>query len=327
MADMPTGRLGLGVAVVNGKMYAIGGANENGFLNTNEEYDPATNTWVSKKPMPTPRGAFGISAYQNKIYVIGGGGEFGLEEVTGVNEVYDPSTDTWETKTPMPTARQFICANVVNGKIYVMGGSKPWTQFNYTAVPNVNEVYDPLTDSWTTKTPPPTQVENYASAVVDNKIFIIGGTVIGSISSLTQIYHPETDTWTSGTPIPNAAWGAAAGATTGVVAPKRIYVMGGYPTFNLNQVYDPETDTWIMGARMPTNRYGFGVAVVNDMLYAIGNYRENQRYTPFWSLPPDTTPLPIAWIAAATAIVLIGGAAIILGAAIYRRKRSASSKT
>ena len=326
MADMPTGRLGLGVAVVNGKMYAIGGANENGFLNTNEEYDPATNTWVSKKPMPTPRGAFGIAAYQNKIYVIGGGGEFGLEEVTGVNEVYDPSTDTWENKASMPTARASLCANVVTGKIYLIGGSKPYFLWE-TPVPNQNEVYDIATDSWTTKTPPPTQVSGYASAVVDNKIFIIGGNVVGYISNLIQIYRPETDTWGSGTPIPNAASGAAAGATTGVVAPKRIYVMGGYPTFNLNQVYDPEKDTWIMGARMPTNRVGFGVAVVNDMLYAIGNYRENQRYTPFWSLPPDTTPLPIAWIAAATAIVLIGGAAIILGAAIYRRKRSASSKT
>jgi N-acetylneuraminic acid mutarotase len=326
MADMPTPRLGPGVAVVNGKLYAIGGGNEDGQLNTNEEYDPATNTWTTKRPMPTSRGEFAIAVYQNKIYVIGGGGDFGLEEVTGINEAYDPSTDTWTTKTPMPTARQFLCANVVNGKIYLIGGSKPWMQ-GKAPVPNVNEVYDPSTDSWTTKTPPPAQVENYASAVFDNKIFIIGGTAVGYISNLTQVYHPETDTWTSGTPIPTATWGAAAGATTGVAAPKRIYVIGGNPTFNLNQVYDPVTDTWTTGTPMPTNRYGLGIAVVNDMLYAIGGpgsdaMAKNERYIPFdffGTVPPDTTPpFPITWIAAATTIMAITAVA---GYLFLKRKK------
>ena len=99
MAEIPTPREGLGVAVVNGKICAIGGDDGNGHLGVNEEYDPATNTWVMKKSMPTPRSRFGITVHQNKIYVIGGGGDFGVEEVTGLNQVYDPLTDTWETKT------------------------------------------------------------------------------------------------------------------------------------------------------------------------------------------------------------------------------------
>jgi hypothetical protein len=41
---MPTTRDNLGVAAVNGKIYAIGGAGATGFSSTNEEYDPATNT-------------------------------------------------------------------------------------------------------------------------------------------------------------------------------------------------------------------------------------------------------------------------------------------
>jgi hypothetical protein len=43
-APMQVARSGLGVAVVNGKIYAIGGAGNGGFCATNEEYDPATNT-------------------------------------------------------------------------------------------------------------------------------------------------------------------------------------------------------------------------------------------------------------------------------------------
>ena len=184
MADMPTSRSGLGVAVVNGKIYVIGGTGGGGYLNTNEEYDPATNTWATKKPMPTPRASFGIAVYQNKIYCIGGGVD-SFEGVTGVNEVYDPLTDTWTTKPSMPTAREFLCANVVNGKIYLIGGSKPFNPNDPSFVPNINEVYNSATDSWTTKTPPPVNVSNYASAVVNNKIYVIGGSVRGTISNLT----------------------------------------------------------------------------------------------------------------------------------------------
>ena len=95
-APMHDARSGLGVAVVNGKIYAIGGASNNGFLATNEEYDPATNTWALKAPMPTPRSDFGIAVYQNKIHCIG---EYADRfSATGVNEVYDPVTNTWATK-------------------------------------------------------------------------------------------------------------------------------------------------------------------------------------------------------------------------------------
>ena len=51
VASMPTARAQLGVAVVNGKIYAIGGeSNDHGpiLLNITEEYDPPTNTWTTK---------------------------------------------------------------------------------------------------------------------------------------------------------------------------------------------------------------------------------------------------------------------------------------
>ncbi|TRZ50164.1 MAG: galactose oxidase, partial [Dehalococcoidia bacterium] len=167
-APMTTARSGLGVAVVNGKIYAIGGSDGNRQLDTNQMYDPATNTWVNKQPMPTARSRFGITVYQNKIYVIGGTTPSGL---TDANEVYDPLTDTWETKTPMPTGdRDELAASVVNGKIYLIGGS-----FHHLwPIPsNLTEVYDPETDTWTTKASMPTAVYSCTSAVVDNKIYLI----------------------------------------------------------------------------------------------------------------------------------------------------------
>src|SRR6267378_3458584 len=55
-APMPTARDGLGVAAVNGMLYAVGGFNSSGLpVATLEAYDPTTNTWTAKAPMPTAR--------------------------------------------------------------------------------------------------------------------------------------------------------------------------------------------------------------------------------------------------------------------------------
>jgi N-acetylneuraminic acid mutarotase len=203
-----------------------------------------------------------FAVYQNKIYVMGEG--------NGTTQVYDPATDTWETKTPMPTPRTQLDANVVNGKIYLIGGR---TGGQYTTV-GLNEVYNPETYSWNTKAPIPYPVVQYASAVVDNKIYIIGGQdefTYPMNLALVQIYDPATDTWSFGAPMPTIVTRAAAGATTGVWAPKRIYVIGGMPDksldgTNLNQVYNPENDSWTVGASMPTTRLQLHVAVVNDVI-------------------------------------------------------------
>ena len=60
MNSMPTARGGLGVAVANGKIFAIGGLNGGLPLNTNEQFDPNTNQWTSKAPLPTARSGFAI---------------------------------------------------------------------------------------------------------------------------------------------------------------------------------------------------------------------------------------------------------------------------
>ena len=287
---MQQARAGLGVAAVNGKIYAIGGSTRSGgggtrqgplpvtggTVGTNEMYDPETDTWTFKTPMPTPRDHFAIATYKNKIYCIGGYISNGT--ATGVNEVYDPKTDAWENKTSMPSHRTAFEANVVGGKIYLIGGFVPNDSGFGGSRVTLNEVYDPETDSWTIATPMPTAALDYASTVVDNKIYFIDGFSKNPPSLLNQIYDPETDTWSQGTPSPSSTQNGAAGATTGVNALKRIYVLGetwnlweDEPTYNV-RVYNPANDRWIFGANIPTDRLDFGVAVVNDLLYVIGGY-------------------------------------------------------
>jgi N-acetylneuraminic acid mutarotase len=311
-APMHVARSDLGVAVVGGKIYAIGGSTGNDesshiveIVSSNEEYDPVTDAWIFKKSMPTARYGFAIAVYQNKIYCIGGVTSYSTSsgyDVTGINEVYDPATDTWETKTPMPTARDSLQANVVNDRIYLIGGylGKYNSSNPYASYSTLNEVYNPATDSWTTKIQIPTVTMGYASAVVNNQIYII--------KQSTQIYDAKTDAWSYGEPIPSTAGShsgyATAAATTGVFALKRIYLFS--QASISNQIYNPDSDSWTAGADLPTKRGGAAVAVVNDMLYVIGGktydfaypddtfgvsakaYAVNEQYTPFGygTIPP-----------------------------------------
>jgi GH43 family beta-xylosidase len=82
-------RFSLGVVAVDDKIYAIGGFTQSGYLGTNEQYDPATDTWTTLASMPTPRNEFAIAACQGKIYCIGGmtSKEGGGWYRCGINEV------------------------------------------------------------------------------------------------------------------------------------------------------------------------------------------------------------------------------------------------
>jgi N-acetylneuraminic acid mutarotase len=291
---MHVARSNLGVAVVNGKIYAIGGFVENGGVTgANEEYDPETDTWTFRKPMPTPRTDFSVEVYEDKIYCIGGAG--------GENEVYDPATDTWETKAPLPNPRDSFLTVVFRNRIYVIGGIKGRAYMRTTEVydpaldkwekraPMVNArfpeacvvinggiyvisgstaesvsftaVYDEETDSWTNKAPMPV-VTHGAAVVFDDKIYFMGG------NSLLQIYDPSTDTWSEGARLPvEGVSPGSAFMTTGEMAPQRIYVV-----HDPLRIYDPEKDVWTLGPSKPINRGDMGVTVLNDKIYAIGGF-------------------------------------------------------
>ena len=272
---MPTARGGLGVAVTSGKIYAIGGQNANGELNVNEMYDPVTDKWLTKTSMPTARTGFGIATYENKIYVIGGsvGDSF-----TGNVEVYDTLANSWQTLASMPTPRADLSAHIIDDKIFLIGGKTYYSVFPYYTQTNINQVYDIATNTWSTNASMPTVLQGYASTVVGNKIYIIGGSrqsvagIDSSVNSL-QIYDTQTDTWTTGKNLNVASSYGAAVATSGNIAPARIYNIGGYSTGAFSgktQIYDVETNSWTNGPNMPTARAYLGLAVVSDMVYAIG---------------------------------------------------------
>jgi len=135
---MHQARLGVGVAVVNRLLYAIGGYDGHNRLATAECYHPENDAWNLIKPMSTTRsgaGALsacichagikiinisGVVALGNLIYVIGGyDGENQLKSV----ETYNTDTNVWEFVAPMSEPRSALSVTALDGKIYAMGKS------------------------------------------------------------------------------------------------------------------------------------------------------------------------------------------------------------
>jgi hypothetical protein len=163
---MPTAREHLAVGVVNGVLYAVGGAVDfnGGARQTVEAYDPVTNTWTTKAPMPTARWLLAVGVVNGVLYAVGGETPGVLQTV----EAYDPATNVWTTKAPMPTARTALAVGVVDGVLFAVGGSNG-------PVFETVEAYDPATNTWTAKAPMPTARRSLGVGVVNGVLYAVGG--------------------------------------------------------------------------------------------------------------------------------------------------------
>ena len=193
LAPMPSKRGSSLAAVVDDRIYVIGGATTipgsketavyptrpHMSVGTVEEYDPASNTWRERSAMPTPRNHAAIGVVNGKIYVIGGrvGAAFiGLASDISVVEEYDPATDQWSgPRARMPIARSAIGAGVDGGRIYVAGGEyqDPHMMATFRAV----EAYDPASNTWTEMPPMPVSRHGLAVGVIGNRLHVISGDV------------------------------------------------------------------------------------------------------------------------------------------------------
>ena len=123
----------------------------------------------------------------------------------------------------------------------------------------------------------PTARHHAGSVVVNEKIFVVGGRISGSLEniSVNEAYDPEQDKWiTNLEAMPSKRSGIAAAAAASPVNSSNIYVFGGEEpskTFNNNEKYDAKTNKWTSEPPMPTARHGLAaVYIQDDKIYVIG---------------------------------------------------------
>jgi N-acetylneuraminic acid mutarotase len=189
-ADIPTRRGAHAVVELDGKIYAIGGADAAGrALNSNERYDPETDSWTTLAPMLTPREHLAAAVIDSLIYVVGGRSAQpqGLVNSNRL-EVYTPTLDRWTTLRNMPTARGGLAAASLNDRLYVFGGEFP-------GVFPQNQEYDPTGNSWRSLAVLPTPRHGMGAAAVGDRIFVIGGGPVAGfgVSPVNEAFVPPSE--------------------------------------------------------------------------------------------------------------------------------------
>lgn len=200
LAPMPTRRGSSNAVVHGGKIYVIGGASmhpgsketfihparPHRAVDTNEVYDPKTNSWEARSPMPTARNHAAAGMVNNKIYIIAGriGAGF-ITRGSSVNivEEYDPVTDQWGALRPaIPTARSAVASGTYRGKIYVAGGEDQ--DLRKLSAFRAVEAFDPVANTWTILPSMQYPRHGLAGAFIENQFHLVSGDAQSASSGL-----------------------------------------------------------------------------------------------------------------------------------------------
>lgn len=279
--NMSTARNEVTAVEVNNKIYAMGGEDKaagGGQKDTVEVYDPIKEKWTDEKisPMPLPLDHTSSAVFDGKIYVIGG--FLAKKMPTDKVFVYDPEKNEWNELKSLPSPiGGALNARFIDGILYTVGG------LNASHIPvNTNYAYDPKTNTWSTKSPMPTARQHIATAVVDGKLYAMGGRFLGNgIRSediqdthtnfnRVEMYDPKTDSWTVREPMQVKR----SGFTATQASDGNIYVFGGQGIEGTDissvEKYDPKKDKWTFEPPMPTGRFGIISVPFEDRIYVLG---------------------------------------------------------
>ena len=251
----------------------------------------------------------------------------------------------WTSKTVLPETLSDYQAVSHKTHVYVIGGQKGCNSSDTCAGTVVNTVYqyDTKLDKYTTKLA--ITANNvaavryrYASAVVGDKIYIIGGLTADTATGMlktTLIYDISTNSWSDG---PNMATGRS--DTCAAVVGSKIYVVAGYQSIDPINVLDTvevldtaaASPAWTTAPSLPAKRGDITCASSGGKVYAIGGY-----YDPTGTCAPgafhDTmfefTPGAAAWVEKAkmpssrgdkAAVTMSDGSIIVVGGETHARE-------
>jgi N-acetylneuraminic acid mutarotase len=181
-APLTAPRGALAVAVLDGRIYAMGGERFSaGGAQPYEPvadaavYDPKIDAWEMLPPMRHRRDHLAAGAIGGRVYAVGGRDrpDYTLQHI----EEYNPATRAWTARAPMPTGRSGGTAAVVNNRLYVFGGEG---NADNTSLGTFNQVefYDPARDAWTELAPMPLPRHAIGAGVVGNRIYLPGGSIV-----------------------------------------------------------------------------------------------------------------------------------------------------
>ena len=278
-ARLDVARAGLAVAVLDGRLYAAGGAGLPAPRAEFEVFEPDLNRWMPETALPRGLERFGMAAIDNRIYAAGGyaTGDLGVEPTASMWS-WSPEGRIWQSEAAMPGPKADFSMLTYEGRLYAIGGTRD---------DNSIYVFDPEDRSWETIEIPDDVTRRGAAIVAaDGRIYVIGGSLRGELSAQVDIYDLAADAWSRGPDLPGASTGVAA-----VVHNARVHILGGTGiegdqrlTLRRHASWQPGDAAWRSEADLPTPRTAADAAVLNGGIYLIGGGSGGGFFAPFTAM-------------------------------------------
>ncbi|KAK0062660.1 kelch-like protein 26 [Biomphalaria pfeifferi] len=205
LTSMNEARKDFVVVAYNGKLYAVGGQDENMVMCTVECYTVATEEWDMCASISHSCYGHAGALCADKIYISGGQRFSGCASNMSC---FSPVTNVWEEKAAMLNGRCNHVMMEVQKKLYVIGGNIE-DSYGFPVPIIAMEYYDPDTDQWSNcKTT--CNIREAGASTLNNKIYIVGG-INGEhyYSDLLQEYDAAKDTMTIVDRFPTRVYGRA----------------------------------------------------------------------------------------------------------------------
>ena len=170
---------------------------------------------------------------------------------------------------------------VKNNSIYVIGGKDR----NGNQIDLV-EVYNTKTRNYEKKASMPEALSGFATEIIGDNIYCIGGTNGESVVSSVYVYNVVSNTWSKKSDLPMPLTNMSS-----VVLNGNLYCIGGsgeLDVYNKMYMYDMDSDSWIEKGEMNIYREGFSAVAINGKIYALGGTDKTTTHNTAEVYDPNT---------------------------------------
>jgi hypothetical protein len=300
----PTRRLDAGAIQIGRSLFCWGGyESQDHVLSVVDRFDLDRCEWAERMPMPTevPQSHFALAG-DGERYIYAASGQVGPRccHAVAATFAFDILEHKWHSLPSLPEARYAATMQLWRGRLHIVGGAKP-------------DRYTPASEHWSlgvrnghttekcwrVETPIPRGGMHRASAVVDDRFFVLGGQEGDFIAipgdpdysctgeTVEHIYadvyqwNPVDSGWMRlpDMPVPSSHIDFSV-----VVADHLIFLVGGSRfkdpiTFEIEltdvvQVYDTRARTWALAGHLPFRVKTCMTALYDGWLYMSAGQRD-----------------------------------------------------
>ncbi len=271
---LPTARHEAALVAYNDKLLLIGGRR----INSTDEFDTKTNTWLPKSPTPIELHHFQPVVVGDTIYLIGAmTGKWPNEKPLDSVLMYLPKIDKYEYIHAIPEHRRRGGAGAVyyKGKIYLIGGITNGHVDGYQ--PWLDE-YNPKTGEWKVLPDAPDARDHFQAAVLEDKLYAFAGRRTSKrteqdmalTASHGNVFNFGIKKWeavTNNYKIPTERAGNAA-----FVWGDEVIIGGGESlaheiAHNEVEAFNTASKSWNNWPKLIEGRHGSGFAIVGNYVY------------------------------------------------------------